>query len=235
MTTTEDRTEDPKASRQHERTGRKSFTLGQDVTCNDGPCGQLRSVVVDPVERTVSHLVVHTWTEGRTGHLVPVGLADAAAGVLQLRCSRSELHDLPEAQERDYLLGDEESWPDAPIGPGSEPYYWGVTAGSPGLGGLRARTGPVAVTRNALPAGELELHRGEPVRAADGDMGELSGLVLDADDRVTHLLVASGPLFGRTHAAVPVARVARLDGDITIDLSWDAIRKLPPVTLKTSA
>jgi hypothetical protein len=198
-------TEGPETSHQHERTDRTSFTLGQDVTCNDGPCGQLRSLVIDPVEQSVSHLVVHTWTEGRTGHLVPVGLASTAAGVLQLRCSRRELHDLPEAQQRDYLVGDEESWPDAPMAPGSEPYYWGVAVGSPGLGGLRARTGPVAVTRDDLPAGELELHRGEPV----------------------HLL-------GRTHAAVPIAHVTRLDGDITIDLSRDAIRKLPPVTLNTS-
>jgi hypothetical protein len=227
-------TEGPETSHQHERTDRTSFTLGQDVTCNDGPCGQLRSLVIDPVEQSVSHLVVHTWTEGRTGHLVPVGLASTAAGVLQLRCSRRELHDLPEAQQRDYLVGDEESWPDAPMAPGSEPYYWGVAVGSPGLGGLRARTGPVAVTRDDLPAGELELHRCEPVHASDGDVGELSGLVLDAADHVSHLLVASGHLLGRTHAAVPIAHVTRLDGDITIDLSRDAIRKLPPVTLNTS-
>ena len=34
------------------------FTIGAEVSCSDGACGKVSRVVVDPVARTVTHLVV---------------------------------------------------------------------------------------------------------------------------------------------------------------------------------
>ena len=35
-----------------------SFTIGADAICTDGVCGEVRRVVVNPVARAVTHLVV---------------------------------------------------------------------------------------------------------------------------------------------------------------------------------
>lgn len=60
------------------------FTIGTDVTCGDETCGQLRRVIVEPIDRVLTHLVVepkrvHGRTIGQTGHLVPIGLVDTSA------------------------------------------------------------------------------------------------------------------------------------------------------------
>jgi hypothetical protein len=34
------------------------FVIGSDVSCSDGPCGSVTRVVVDPVARSVTDLVV---------------------------------------------------------------------------------------------------------------------------------------------------------------------------------
>jgi hypothetical protein len=55
------------------------FEIEADVSCSDGPCGKVSRLIVDPGTETVTHLVVDPKHRGR-GRLVPVGLADAAAG-----------------------------------------------------------------------------------------------------------------------------------------------------------
>ena len=43
------------------------FTIGSEVCSSDGPCGELRRVIIDPVARTLTHLVVGP-KRGRVGH-----------------------------------------------------------------------------------------------------------------------------------------------------------------------
>jgi hypothetical protein len=52
------------------------------------------------------------------------------------------------------------------------------------------------------------VRRGEPVRAADGDIGRVQGLLIDsASHQVTHLLREVHPS-GRRDVAIPVSAVA---------------------------
>ena len=50
------------------------FIIGTEVACSDGACGDLRRVVVDPVARAITHLVVEPRHRRGTGHLVPIDL-----------------------------------------------------------------------------------------------------------------------------------------------------------------
>jgi len=45
------------------------FIIGSEVACSDGVCGDLRRVVIDPVARAVTHLVVEP-RHRAGGHLV---------------------------------------------------------------------------------------------------------------------------------------------------------------------
>jgi len=45
------------------------FAIGSDVSCSDGSCGELKPVVVDPVAKALTHLVVEP-KHGGEGRLV---------------------------------------------------------------------------------------------------------------------------------------------------------------------
>lgn len=48
------------------------FTIGADVCCTDGICGEVIRVVVDPIARMVTHLVVEPKHRQGLGRLVPL-------------------------------------------------------------------------------------------------------------------------------------------------------------------
>ena len=75
------------------------FDIGAPVSANDGACGKLVRVVVDPVARTVTHIVVEPKHRQGQGRLVPVRLVDASSREMRLRCSVSDFEELEFAEE----------------------------------------------------------------------------------------------------------------------------------------
>src|SRR3954447_15340529 len=80
------------------------FTIGVDVSCSDGICGEVLRVVVDPVARRVTHLVVEPKHRQGLGRLVPLDLVDATSEHLLLRCTLAEFEQLDDAEETDFML-----------------------------------------------------------------------------------------------------------------------------------
>lgn len=112
--------------------GTEQFTIGSLVQCSDGDCGTLRRVVVEPIDRVLTHLVVEPEGRERSGRLVPLDLVDweakaQAASQIFLRCSLAEFDALDEAQETHFLSGSSGqwgyepeqvlTWPNYPLGP----------------------------------------------------------------------------------------------------------------------
>lgn len=63
----------------------------------------------------------------------------------------------------------------------------------------------------SVPDAQTSIRRGDHARALDGDAGRVLGLVVRCEDgAVTHILLATGHLWHRRHAAVPVDYVAGL-------------------------
>ena len=54
------------------------FTIGSEVACSDGACGELRRVVVNPVARALTHLVVEPRFRQGAGRLVPIDHVESA-------------------------------------------------------------------------------------------------------------------------------------------------------------
>ena len=66
------------------------FTTGAQVSCKSGPCGKLTRVIIDPVKRTLTHLVVEP-RHGETGRLVPLKLVDhSSPDQIDLACTQQE-------------------------------------------------------------------------------------------------------------------------------------------------
>jgi hypothetical protein len=95
-------------------------------------------------------------------------------------------------------------------------------------GGLGTR--PLLATEDRVPLGEVEVRRGDPVHATDGDIGRGQGLVIDArDHHVTHVLLDEGHLWGKKRVAVPIAAVADVSEGVRLKLSKDDVRDLPEI------
>ena len=200
-----------------------SFTIGADASCTDGACGEVSRVVVDPVARAVTHLVVEPAHWRGSGRLVPLDLVDATTGEVRLRCTLAEFEDLDPAEETQFLPG-------APGYPGYDPEqvlsmpYYGI-----GMGGGDV---PVAVTYDAVPLDEVEVCRGEHVHATDGRIGKVQGLVIDPDSHhVTHVLLQEGHLWGRKEVAIPISAVTGVDDGIRLNITKQQVQDLPPVDI----
>lgn len=214
------------------------FTIGSRVSCSDEDCGELRRVVVDPISRTLTHLVVEP-SDGAMPRLVPVDQVESTEGGIALRCSRAQFDAMEEAEEVHFLPGAPGDWAYQPGHMMSWPYYGlGMGGMGMGFGGLEHGTGappPVsgAVTEERLPPGEVEVRRGESVHATDGDIGRVQGLVVDpSDHRVTHVLLQEGHLWGRKDVAIPMDAVTGVEDGVQLRLSKDEVRDLPQVEIE---
>ena len=233
-----------------------SFTIGADTSCSDGACGKVTCVVVDPVARALTHLVVEPRHRYEPGLLVPLALVDrvdATTGEIRLSCTLADFDQLHPAEETQFLSGPPGSPgydPDHPPGsPGDDPDhtpghpgyapdqvlwlpYYGAGMGM-GLGaGLGMAYAPLAVTYDTVPLDEVEVRRGEHVHATDGRIGKVQGLVIDpGSHHVTHVLLQEGHLWGRKEVAIPIGAVTGTADGIQLNLTKRQVEDLPPVDI----
>lgn len=198
------------------------FTMGTGASCSDGPCGKLTRLIVDPGTQAVTHLVIEPEHRGERGRIVPIGLVEDAAGEIRIRCTKAEFDGLDPAEESDLLPGD----------PGVGPR--GGSARFPGLAlaSLRPDGGVNVATHDSIPMGEVDVRRGEPVYATDGEIGKIQGLVIDPGSRhVTHVLLEEGHLWGHKEVAIPVSSITRIGDIIQLTIDKHQVQGLPPVDI----
>ena len=188
------------------------FTIGARATCSDGVCGEVRRVIIKPATLAVTHLVVDPGHD--PARLVPLHLVDTVADEVRLRCSLAEFAELDRAEETEIYenIGD----------PG------GALSGM-GVGTVRQHKHVRTFVTDAVPVGEAEVSRGEPVYAVDGEIGRVHGFLVSLDDqRVTHVLLGEGHLWGRKEVAIPVSAVTGAEDGIRLNLTKKQVEDLPP-------
>jgi sporulation protein YlmC with PRC-barrel domain len=208
------------------------FAIGAKASCSDGSCGEVRRVIIDPATDTVTHLVIQPEHRREAGRLVPLDLVETTAGEVRLRCTRAEFGQLDRAEEDDVvegsgsdgLLGDGLTYSGgeayAPIGPaklfnvGSQPVH------------------PRVIVEDVVPHGEIQVSPGDRVHAVDGEIGRVRGLLADPDDdRVTHVLLQDGHLWGRKEVAIPISAVTGVQDGIRLSITKQQVENLPPVDI----
>lgn len=219
------------------------YTIGSEVFCGDGACGLLTRVIVNPVARTLTYLVVEPDHDAAESRLVPIDLVDpgAAADGIALRCDKAAFLALQHAEESEFILAEEAGFGYAAGQMSYLPFFpaAGVVGGAgfePGVvGGSTARE-PRVVGYERVPAGDVQIRRGQRVHATDGDIGRVQGLVVDArDDRVTHVLLQEGHLWGKKDVAIPIGAVVGVIDGIELALSKDDVRDLPEIEMGRTA
>ncbi len=204
--------------------------IGAAANCTDGACGQVSRIIVNPVAREVTHLVVDPKHRYGPGRLVPVDLVDATTGQIRLRCTLAEFQTLQPAEET-------EAVPDLdPAGHAHARVQKQLRLGLGVVWPVRdpgGREAPQEVTVDSVPFGEVEVHRDLTVCVTDGEIGQVQGLVVEpGGHRVTHVLLQEGHLRGRKEVAIPIGAVTKI-GTLLIHLSLTKhqVKDLPPVDI----
>ena len=147
--------------------------------------------------------------------LVPIALAETeAGGTVRLNCSADDFTKLDAAEEKH-------------VSESSLGYFHiagGVAIPAVGRGEV--------TTDETVPFGEVDVHRGDTVRASDGDIGHVEGLIVDRSDRrVTHVLLQEGHVWGRKRVAIPIDAVTRVASDLEVGLTKHQVHDLPSVDI----
>jgi PRC-barrel domain len=212
------------------------FRIGADASCSDGACGHLSRIIVDPVAREVTHLVVDQKRNG-PGRLVPVELVDATTGQIRFRCTLAEFQALLPAQETEVVpdldpTGHQDSARSVNFLPVSLGPLW--LSGERGPGRPKA---PEEVTVDSVPFGAVDIRPELIVGATDGEIGQVQGVVVEPGGRyVTHVLLRGGRMWGRKEVAVPIGAVVKF-GTLLIHLSLTKhqVKDLPSVDIDDPA
>jgi sporulation protein YlmC with PRC-barrel domain len=212
------------------------FTIGARASCTDGPCGEVGRLILDPATETVTHLVIQHGHRPEAGRLVPAYLAETTNGEIRLRCTLAEFDKLDHAEERELAdPADQHVGDGGALGSGLVYDVSGEASARAGAAELidigsmppprRRRT----MIEDVVPLGEEQVRPGDPVHAVDGEIGRVQGfLVNPGDDRVTHVLLQEGHLWGRKEVAIPITAVTKVDIGIRLNLTKDQVGNLPP-------
>ena len=153
----------------------------------DAPFGELADVVVDPISRRVTHLVVQPHGHHDRARLVPVERASPAGDGLALDCSIAEVEALEPLHESAYLrvgafpVAD----PDWDVGI-QDVLALPVYQEMDGMGSAIDPDPHVMVNYDRIPKHEVEIRRSSAVFSADGHhLGHVDGFLVGSGERPT--------------------------------------------------
>ncbi len=205
------------------------ISLNAKVECTNGeswyPVGRCVSVLFNPLDEKVTHMVVKADKAPHTQYKVPVELAaETSSEEIRLACSRADLEKMAPFIKTTYI---EKSVPASMIG----------GAGMYGMGGFYYAPYvmldvivKVPEEHQQIPAGELAIRRGTHVEATDGEVGKVDEFVVNPKNgHITHLVMREGHLWGQKEVVIPVSALGETRED-TVHLKLD---KLQVETLPT--
>jgi sporulation protein YlmC with PRC-barrel domain len=203
--------------------------VGVEVHCADGLCGRSTYVLINPVRREVTHLVVKEAESPHAERVVPIeAVSETAPDVILLRNTRDELGKMDPFIRTEYIR---EEMPDLEYAPSG---YVGIGSYLIWPYAVPDRTQVVAVEHRRIPLGELAVKRGTLVEATDGRVGRVDELLVNPEnEHITHLVMREGHLWGQKDIAIPVSEIDRIKEDtVYLKLSKDEIEALPAIPVR---
>jgi uncharacterized protein YrrD len=208
--------------------GEFDLNIGAQVRCEDGKCGRLHKVVVNPDTQEVSDLILEKGFLLTEDRVLPIGsVEEATAQEIRLSITADELTHFeaydekvfevpgPAWQQRGaYERGEAVKWT-----PMATPY--GMVASRPIVPVVRQRV------HEGISARETVVEQGTAVENAQGRGGTVDHVLVDADSGDIEYYVVHRGLLARP-VIVPASEVQEVTEDaVFIDLSDDELDKLP--------
>jgi sporulation protein YlmC with PRC-barrel domain len=197
--------------------------INVEVLCTGNLCGRSTSLIVNPVNERITHVVVAESAFPNIERLVPVDRILASSPTsIQLRCSQEDLSGMEAFKETDFIGANriESSLPfNVPFAVWPYSMYDYM---------------PVPLEHEQIPAGEVAIHRGTPVYATDGRVGKVDEFLVDPEnDAITHLVLREGHLWGRKDVTIPVSEIEMItEHAIQLKLDKNGIGNLPAIPVR---
>jgi hypothetical protein len=202
--------------------------LGCPVACADGPFGELADVVVDPLTRRVTHVVVQPHGRHFDARLVPVERARPAEAGIGLDCPRAEIEAMEPLSESAYLRVGQlpVSDPDWDIGVRDVlalPIYQELD----GMGSVIDPDPHEVVNYDRIPRHTVEIRRSSVVVSADGHhLGHVDGFLIGSAE-TADIVLERGHLWGKREIVIPSDAVESFENDVVhLSLTKDAVESL---------
>jgi len=201
-----------------------TLAIGAAAVTSDGFPGELKSLVVNPTTRAVTHLVIEPERGRGTGlaRLVPFDHADASAEPIRLRYTEAEFKDLSPAEETlaEFVAGYEVPVQLLPAGEG-----WRSAGGPVADGGTIPQIREME-TIPLVPDTEVAESRDDHVHATDGDVGQFHGLRVNPDNgEVRHVLLRRHP-WGHAEVAIPIGSVSGFGAGVQLSITRREVKDL---------
>ena len=201
-----------------------------EVLCTDGVGGRSSAIILNPETKEVTHFVVRTKGFVYDEYLAPVHFIVASTPErISLSCTCAELAQCPPFEKTVFIGVDGAELSDSDMDIALAASFAGVPGGEyPGQGF------PPTMQQEQLPEGELSIHPGADVEATDGRVGQVHEFVVNPeDDRVTHVILREGHLWGKKDVAIPLDQIARIEKDVVyLKLDKAAVGRLPSVPVR---
>jgi uncharacterized protein YrrD len=185
------------------------LNIGATVSCNDGRCGKLTHVALEPRTGRVTDLIVAKGFLQKKDRVIPVSAVKSASGdEIVVDVDAEDFEKFPEFDEKMVSL---------PAGGYRNKRYQQKEVVY-----VMNRYRPVFITEPVVPTVEHEIHEGvpsdyqvldagTPVRNALGEIGELDHLLVNSEtDRISHIVIETKGLFS-DYPVVPIEDVEAVD------------------------
>jgi sporulation protein YlmC with PRC-barrel domain len=196
--------------------------INAQARCTDGDCGRSTRVVINPVTRQVTHLVVQEAEFLGAEHLVPLDqVLETQPDLIRLRCTKEQLAKMESFVEVEYIGGNAPYLAYSPREYVSWPYVFPIDMLTP-------------LEHERIPPGELTVRRGSGVEATDGRIGRVDEFMIDPQNgRITHMVLREGHLWGQKDITIPVSEIDRIEEDtVYLKLDKHEVEALPTIPVK---
>ena len=210
----------------------RELPVDAKAICQDGDAGHVTDVIVDPVARTVTHIVISESTLGGREFLVPLDkVIDSSITEVHLAFTRAELAHFPEFTTTRFVSA---SSPEAqPVIAARQMEMWTTTYGYEPmyLPYVEGTDEPVPIVEPRIPAGEVDFARGAHVQSSDGEyVGDVEAFVIRPEDAsITHVVVRSGSMTAAREVTLPVSAVKSGGDSLMLTMTREQVERLPSV------
>ena len=187
------------------------ISINAKVQCQDGPYGKSTHIIVNPISRKVTHIVVESkHLPMQSTRLVDIErIVESTPDQISLNCTRQGLEQMEPFYSSHYVeAGEPDYVPDDVYTQADYVYMQPYVAFTPGT---------VTVSEKHIAPGEMDIHRGLYVEATDGRIGQVHELVVNAETwKVTDVVLRKGHLWGKKDVVLPLSDIDRVEDDIVL-------------------
>ena len=201
-----------------------------EVMCSDGLIGRCTHVIVNPVTKLVTHLVVKSFMPPSNEIMVPVEQVEKTdPHLITLKCSRGDLKKMRPFLSEEYIQVKmpefEKRWNEGYL-------FWPIVL--PVERELDEVDTNVAIENENTPLGESAIHRGAKVEATDGPLGQIDELLINSTNmQVTHLIMRERHILKNREVAIPVSQIDHVNEDeVYLKIDKKSVEELPTVPVQ---